>query len=66
MDQFHVLTSNAKSLLQRPLAGEICSKLVRRKINVLRKYLDEAGQGWKVVSQHLTDESQSAGMRTLP
>ena len=54
MDQFHIVNSNAKSI-STDLALDLL-KTRAKKDDVYRKYLDAVGEGWKVVSQELTEK----------
>lgn len=60
MDQFHVVNSNAKSI-STDLALDLL-KTRAKKNDALRKYLDESGQGWKVISQDLTERVVRRGV----
>ncbi len=60
MDQFHVVNSNAKSI-STDLALDLL-KTRARKDDAFRKYLDGVGEGWKVVSQDLTERVSRRGV----
>lgn len=60
MDQFHVVNSNAKSI-STDLALDLL-KTRAQKDGSYRKYLDAAGEGWKVVSQDLTERVARKGV----
>ena len=60
MDQFHVVNSNAKSI-STDLALDLL-KTRARKDDAFRKYLEGVGEGWKVVSQDLTERVARRGV----
>ena len=53
MDQFHTVNSNAKKI-STDLALDLL-KTRAKQDDAYRKYLDEVGEGWKVVCQDLTE-----------
>lgn len=60
MDQFHVVNSNAKSI-STDLALDLL-KTRAKKDDAFRKYLEGAGEGWKIVSQELTEKVSRRGV----
>ena len=60
MDQFHIVNSNAKSI-STDLALDLL-KTRAKKDGAFRKYLDGVGEGWKVVSQELTEKVSGRGV----
>ena len=54
MDQFHTVNSNAKSI-STDLALDLL-KTRAKQDDKFRKYLIEEGQGWKILSQELTEK----------
>ena len=56
MDQFHTVNSNAKKI-STDLHLMTCSRTSVQNDDAYRKYLDEVGEGWKVVFQDLTEKS---------
>ena len=60
MDQFHTVNSNAKSISTDLALDELKTRAKRD--DAYRKYLDSVGEGWKVVSQDLTERVASREM----
>lgn len=60
MDQFHVVNSNAKSI-STDLALDLL-KTRARQDDTFRKYLDSVGEGWKVISQGLSERVARRGL----